>query len=375
MDLQLSEEQSDFRAAIRGFLDKEATIATVRELAEAEPGFDRSWWRRACELGLAAPLVPEDLGGGSVSGAPIKDLALIAEECGRSVAPGPLSGTNIALAALVNAESSAPRHGELIEKIVSGELVAAWAVQEPLGAWNPLAPNLVAKQGAAGFVLDGAKDRVEFGGQADVLIVTAHTEGGVSQFVVPTNTVGVTIEQSWSIDLTRRFAVIRFDAVELGEDALVGELDGAAESIEYQCDLASVIGCAETVGMLTAVFDLTVEWAFGRYTFGRPLASYQALKHRFADMRTWLEACAAVSVNATDAVYTGHARAETVSAAVSYIGDTALAIMQDCVQIHGGIGVTWEHDLHLYLRRAVVNRAMYGTPEDHQRRLADLIEL
>ena len=126
---------------------------------------------------------------------------------------------------------------------------------------------------------------------------------------------------------------------------------------------------------MQTAFDMTVEWAFNRYSFGRPLASYQELKHRFADMKSWLEAGHAVSDAATDAAARGaDDAAELLSAAKSFIGDTGGELLQDCVQIHGGIGVTFDHDIHLYLRRHTVNRALYGTPADHRQRLADIVE-
>jgi alkylation response protein AidB-like acyl-CoA dehydrogenase len=133
--------------------------------------------------------------------------------------------------------------------------------------------------------------------------------------------------------------------------------------------------CAESVGALQVAFDMTVEWAFDRYSFGRPLASYQELKHRFADMKVWLEASHAISDGAAAAVQSRAPEArELVSAAKAYIGHYGAELVQDCVQMHGGIGVTFEHDLHLYLRRVTVNRALYGTPAEHRQRLANLVE-
>ena len=135
------------------------------------------------------------------------------------------------------------------------------------------------------------------------------------------------------------------------------------------------IACAESVGTMQTAFDMTVEWAFDRYSFGRPLASYQELKHRFADMKTWLEASHAISDAATGAVAGGSPdAAELLSTAKSFIGDYGSELLQDCVQIHGGIGLTFEHDLHLYLRRHTLDRALYGTPADHRQRITDIIE-
>src|SRR5699024_9417739 len=170
---------------------------------------------------------------------------------------------------------------------------------------------------------------------------------------------------SWSLDLSRRYAEVRLEGVSVPAAGVVGRVGEAAPIIERQLQVAVVLQVAELCGGLERVFDFTTQWAFDRYSFGRPLASYQALKHRFADMKTWLEACQATSVGAALAVQnrSGDA-AELVSVAKSYVASRAMTIIQDCVQMHGGLGVTWEHDLHLYLRRATVDRALYGTPEE-----------
>jgi alkylation response protein AidB-like acyl-CoA dehydrogenase len=229
---------------------------------------------------------------------------------------------------------------------------------------------------ASGYVLTGTKDRVEHGAQADVLLVSARDDSGVSLFLIPADRAGVTVTPMTALDMCRRYAQVRFESVALTEADLVGVFGAAAAILEYQALISGLMQTAETVGVLTSVFDMTVAWAFDRYTFGRPLASYQALKHRFADMRTWIEASAAIASTAAHAVQDGEAAAAlTVCAAQSFVGDIAPRIIQDCVQLHGGIGMTWEHDLHLYLRRAVVNRALHGTPEEHRRIIADLIEL
>jgi alkylation response protein AidB-like acyl-CoA dehydrogenase len=154
-------------------------------------------------------------------------------------------------------------------------------------------------------------------------------------------------------------------------DQVLGQPGKADEDVERQLQHALVLTNAEAVGALQAAFDLTVEWAFDRYSFGRPLASYQALKHRFADMKMWLEASHAITDEAAAAVAAGDPRAaELVSAAKAYTGELGGELVQDCVQLHGGIGVTFEHDLHLYLRRHTVDRSLYGTPAEHRQRVA-----
>lgn len=376
MELELTADQKLFQSSARSLLEKEHSLDRIRTLADGEIPWTRDWWGRAAELGWTAAVVPEELGGGSVSGEGVRDLALLAEELGTGVAPGPFLPVNVVLAGLVHAHGTGPDHTEAIEALVAGESVASWAVYEPGSEWSPAEARVVATPTTEGYRLDGTKDRVEAAAEADLLLVTATTPEGLTQFLVPTSAPGVSVSAQWSLDLSRSFAEVRFDGVEFGREAVVGVPGGAAATVERQLQIAVLIQCAEVCGGLEKMFALTMQWGFDRYSFGRPLASYQALKHRFADMRTWLEACQATTHAAAEAVQAESAdAAQLVSVAKAFVGERALWILQDCVQLHGGIGVTWEHDLHLYLRRATSNRALYGTPEDHRRRLADLASL
>jgi alkylation response protein AidB-like acyl-CoA dehydrogenase len=177
-----------------------------------------------------------------------------------------------------------------------------------------------------------------------------------------------------TVDLTRRFGVVTFDEAIVPADAVVGRAGEAEADVDRQLLVLLVLLNAESVGAMQTGFDMTVEWAFDRYTFGRPLASYQALKHRFADMFSWLEASHAIADAARAAVVSRSPDAEELtSMAKAYIGQYGSELLQDCVQLHGGIGVTFEHDLHLYLRRQAVNRALAGTPSEHRQRIASLV--
>jgi alkylation response protein AidB-like acyl-CoA dehydrogenase len=170
--------------------------------------------------------------------------------------------------------------------------------------------------------------------------------------------------------MVKRYARVHFDGVTVDAGGVVGDSHQAPALIDRQSQIAQVLQCAEVVGILQTVFDFTVQWALDRHTFGRPLASYQALKHAFADMKMWLEACRATTAAAVADVAAGSAGAGlSASIAKSYVGEMAGRIVQGCVQMHGGIGVTWEHDLHLYLRRVALYRAMFGTPEEHNLRV------
>ena len=216
--------------------------------------------------------------------------------------------------------------------------------------------------------IDGAKDRVEAGEQAGVLLVTATCDGELRQFLVPADAAGVTVTSQGSVDMVKRYARIEFAGVEVGEDAAVGAAGQTAAIVERQRQIALVLQCAELVGILDSVLGFTTQWLNDRHSFGRPLASYQALKHRAADMKMWAEACRGTTAAAVRAVADRSADAKLLaSVAKAYVAERVPVILQDCVQLHGGIGVTWEHDLHVYLRRVILYRAMFGSPEDHHR--------
>jgi alkylation response protein AidB-like acyl-CoA dehydrogenase len=364
-----SPEKILFASTTQAFLQKEAPLRRVRELHAAGLSFDPAWWRRAAELGWTALLVPEELGGGSVSGSGVEDLAMVAEQLGKTVAPGPLYPVSVVLAALA-ACPDPQSHAATIESLMSGETVASWAVSEPGRGWAPLDPSVTASQTDAGFRIDGAKDRVEAGAQSGVLLVVARSDEGIRQLLVPTDAPGVRIAPQQSVDLVKQYARVDFDAVVVERSAAVGVPTEAAAMIGRQSQIAQVLQCAEVVGILQTVFDLTVQWALDRHTFGRPLASYQVIKHGFADMKLWLEACRATTSAAVADVAARSPKAGlSASIAKSYVGEMAGRIVQACVQMHGGIGVTWEHDLHLYLRRVTLYRSMFGTPEEHNLRV------
>lgn len=360
-----SPEKILFASTTQAFLQKEVPLSRVRELHAQGVSFDRAWWGRAAELGWTGLLVPEELGGGSVSGDGVADLAMVAEQLGKTVAPGPLYPVSTVLAALADC-AERETHAGTIESLIAGQTVASWAVYEAGRGWAPHQPALTARPTDSGYRIDGVKDRVEAGAQSDLLLVVADSDAGVRQFLVPTDAPGVRVEPQQSIDLVKHYARVEFDEVCVGHGAVVGSATETAALIDRQSHIAQVLQCAEIVGVLQTVFDFTVQWALDRHTFGRPLASYQALKHRFADMKMWLEACRATTAAAVSEIAARSPEAGlSASIAKSYVGEMSTEIVQGCVQMHGGIGVTWEHDLHLYLRRVALYRSMFGTPEEH----------
>ena len=358
-----------FTSTTQSFLQKEAPLRRLRELHAAGESFDPAWWQRAAELGWTALLVPEEFGGGSVSDSGVTDLAMVAEQLGKTVAPGPLYPVSVVLTALVES-ADAQAHAETIESLMSGATVASWAVSEPGRGWAPSDPSVTATKTDSGYRIDGTKDRVEAGAQSGLLLVVARCGNEIRQLLVETDAPGVQIVPQQSVDLVKQYAQVHFDGVVVPSSAIVGSAAETPALIDRQSQVAQVLQCAEVVGILQTVFDFTAQWALDRHTFGRPLASYQVLKHGFADMKLWLEACRATTAAAVAEVAArSPAAGKATSIAKSYVGEMAGRLVQACVQMHGGIGVTWEHDLHLYLRRVALYRSMFGTPEEHNLRV------
>jgi len=360
VELQLSEDQELFLDTTRKLLAVEVPIPAVRALESDPAGFSTAYWRRGAELGWTSMLVSEADGGGSFSDHGLLDLVLVAEEMGKLTAPGPLVPVSV-VAHAISQEGSADQKAAVLPGLLSGDEVAAWTGPTPIAA----------EVSGDEIVLTGTARPVEAGAQASHLLAAATTADGLTHVLVPVDATGLTVTPLQGLDLVRRFAEARFDDVRLPLSAVVGEVGGAADLAERLLQIAGVLQCAESCGAIDRVFEMTVEYLGDRYSFGRPLSSYQALKHRVADEKVWLEASHGITTAAARAVATGAPDAgQLVSVAQAWVGPHATELIQDCIQLHGGIGVTWEHDLHLYLRRTTLNRATYGTPEEHAERIA-----
>ncbi|MGD9796773.1 MAG: acyl-CoA dehydrogenase family protein [Acidimicrobiia bacterium] len=374
MELELTSDQEFFAETTRKFLEDKTPVSELRAMRHDPAGFKADYWRQGAELGWTSLLVSEEDGGGSISGRPIADLALVAFEFGNHAAPGPLVPGSIVAGALSRAGSAEQKGGPLAE-LLAGEAVGTWAHAEPRPNDGLGQVTLTAEVSGDTVVLNGVKAPVESAEQAQYLLVTARTGDGLTQVLVPAGTTGVTVTPMKSVDLTRHFAKVAFDGVELPASAIVGEAGGASADVDWQTQVAIVLEFNEMVGAMDRAFKMTHEWSFDRYSFGRPLASYQELKHRFADMKLWLEASHAITDGAARAVEDGSPEAwDLLSAAKAYVGHYGPELMHDCVQMHGGIGVTFEHDMHLYLRRVVLGSGLHGTVADHRERLTASLE-
>jgi alkylation response protein AidB-like acyl-CoA dehydrogenase len=367
MHVELTSEQEALRSTTARFLDERMPIGAVRALREDPAGFAPTYWSQGAELGWTSLLVGEAHGGGTVSDNAIADLALIAHEFGVHAAPGPLVPSNVVAYALSNAGGG---HSEILESLMTGSTTAAWCYSEP--APNDKLGQIGLEIAADGddLVITGTKRPVENAREADVFLVTGRTDDGLTQVVVPASTPGITVTALQSADLTRRYGTVTFDGVRVSADTAVGEVGGAGADVARQLQIALVIHNAESVGAMQRAFEMTRSWVDDRYSFGRALATYQEIKHRLADLLTWLESSHAINDVAIAAVGSSSPDAdELTSAAKAFISEYGGELAQDCVQLHGGIGVTFEHDLHLFLRRVTVNRSCFGTFAEHRRRV------
>ncbi|ADP82297.1 acyl-CoA dehydrogenase domain-containing protein [Pseudofrankia inefficax] len=314
--------------------------------------------------------MPEGSGGGSISGNGLADLLPVAFQFGRHAAPGPLIGTNVVAAAL-GRWGSTDRHGAPLSELLDGDATAAWAPVPRRHRAGPSNTPVRAVRSGDGFVLDGTVPRVEAGAPTGCLLVTALVDDAPSHFLVPLDAPGVQVSQLRGLDLVRRYSAVTFQEVTVAASA---QVDGAVDD-EVLLDLTAVLQAGEIVGAMERAFAITLQWTRDRYSFGRPLGSYQEIKHRMADLRTQLEASAAVTEKAARRVGEGAPDASTwASAARAHAGRVGPELIQDCVQLHGGIGVTFEHDLHLYLRRATVDAQLFGTPGAFTDRVVRLAE-
>jgi alkylation response protein AidB-like acyl-CoA dehydrogenase len=375
MNVELTEEQTLLQSTTRQFLDQTLTLDSLRHRSENDVALSKDFWVRAAALGWTSMFVPDDVND-PLYDAPIRDLAIIAEEAGRSLESGSLLECNVVAYALMNAGTSEAK-AQLLPGLSDGSITASWAFAEGVDGWSVSDVRSRATVDGDNYVLNGQKSTVVASTSADYFLVTAFVDDELAQFVVPRDAPGVSITRLDALDLSRDFGDVSFHNVRVQKSWRLGSPGVPAnDAVERQWLLAITLQCAQMAGMLDRVFNVTIDYAQDRYAFGRPIASYQALKHRLADHKVWLEAALGLSTGLTEAFATGDPEvAQLACVAKAHVGDRSVEIISDCAQIFGGISMTWEHDLHLYLRRATVDRVLYGSPTQLRERLCQLVGL
>jgi alkylation response protein AidB-like acyl-CoA dehydrogenase len=369
VNFAFSEEQEELRKSVRRFLETKSASEDVRRLMETEEGYDPEIWSQmGQQLGLQGLAIPEEYGG---SGYGYVELIVVLEEMGRALLCAPYFST-IALAAnaiLTSGDDSAKK--ELLPGIASGETIATLAFTEDSGRWDEEGITMEATKSGDGYALTGSKMFVIDGTTANLLIVAARSGGGVSLFAVDGDASGLTRTSLQTMDQTRKQAKVDFANTPA---RLIGSEGQGWATLSKTLDLAAVALAAEQVGGAQKCLEMSVEYAKVRVQFGRPIGSFQAIKHKCADML--LETESAKSA----AYYAGWAAAEdsdelpvVASLAKAYCSDAYFHAAAENIQIHGGIGFTWEHDAHLYFKRAKSSELLLGDPTYHRELLAQRI--
>ncbi len=368
MELDLSSDQELLRDTAARFIESTCPLPLVRNLIGSETGLPEGYHRAAGELGWFAMLVPEEQGGGSVSGEGLCDLAIISEERGRALQPGPFVCMNVVAAALAGSGSPDQR-AEILPSVRDGAGVATWVLGDA-DAGAASGSTLTATPRGNGFVVSGYASPVAAGATADWFLVTTGGPEGPTQFMVPAMTPGLTITPLQGLDITQRFASVAFERVIVPPTSVVGVPGRGRQDVERQLRLACILTTAETIGATDALFEMTRRYAIDRTAFGRPIGSFQAVKHQLADISLSLEAGKAVAAAAVRAVQEDREDAgEIASMAKAWVSDAGVDVAQGCAQVFAGIGFTWEHDLHLFLRRITMNGLVFGQSDWHRERI------
>lgn len=365
------EEHEELGRTVRAFCDAESPESEVRRVMETPEGYDPAVWTRlADQLGLTGLAIPAEYGG--ADSGPV-ELLVVFEELGRALACLPYLAT-VGLGAsalLASGDDSAKK--DYLPGIASGETLATLAVPEESGSWDVEQVALAARRSGSDWRLRGTKSYVLDGATANLILVAARTDAGVGLFAVDGDAPELHREQLSTMDLTRRQARLEFRDVPA---RLVGG-DGAGSPIVREAlDVGAALLAAEQVGGAQRVLDATVDYAKTRLQFGRAIGSFQAVKHRCADILLTVESARSAAYHAGWAA-AGEPDELPLAAALakSYCSDVYVRAAADSIQLHGGIGFTWEHPAHLYYKRAVTDRALLGSPDWHRRRLADHVGL
>ena len=371
MRLGVTEEVQELRDSVRRFLADRAPISRVRELMETEDGIDRAVWEQAgAQLGLLGLAIPEEYGGGGFSFA---EQAIVLEELGAALYSGPYlaSGVLAATALLASPDEGARR--DLLPAIASGEVIATVAFTEDDGSWDPAAARLAAVKAGDSWRLDGHKSFVLDGGAAGLVLALAVADGRLSLFAVEGGAAGLTRTTLPTLDQTRKLARLEFDGVPA---RLIGSPGDAAAAMDRVLNTAAIALAAEQLGGAQRALDMTVEYTKVRHQFGRPIGSFQGLKHRLADLLLEVESLRSAVTYAASAVAEDSPEVPALAPLVkAYASDTYFHVAAETIQMHGGIGFTWEHDAHLYFKRAKSSELFLGDASYHRERLATRIGL
>jgi alkylation response protein AidB-like acyl-CoA dehydrogenase len=369
VNFAFSEEQEELRKTVRAFLESKSSETEVRRLMETESGYDDAVWKQMGEqMGLQGLAIPEEYGG---SGYSYVELVVVLEEMGRRLLAAPYFSTVVLAANAILHSGDDDAKKALLPGIASGETIATVAFTEENGRWDEAGITMTATKSGDGYTLDGTKTFVLDGHTADLIIVAARTDAGVSLFSVPGDAAGLTRTALSTMDQTRKQAKLEFSGT---PGTLIGTDGGGWSTLERMLDLAAVGLAAEQVGGAQLVLEMAVQYAKDRVQFGRPIGSFQAIKHKCADMLLEVESAKSAAYYAAwCAAELNDELPSVASLAKAYCSEAYFHATAENIQIHGGIGFTWEHPAHLYFKRAKSSELLLGDPTYHRELLAQRI--
>ncbi|HVV10502.1 acyl-CoA dehydrogenase family protein [Amycolatopsis sp.] len=366
MSVSFTEEQEDLRRLVRRFCTEQSPSKEIRRVLESGQGWDRGLWSRlAAQLGLQGVAIPAEYGG--AGGGPV-ELGIVLEELGRALLVSPyLSSVALAGQALTSSADEAAK-ARWLPGIADGSLIATLAVAEETGSWDPAAVRTTAEPAGTGWTLRGTKMFVTDGTTAGLVLVVARAADGPGLFAVESGAGGMRTTKLDAVDLTRELARVDLDAAPATR---IGTAADSAAHLETLRDLVLVAIAAEQIGGAARCLEMAVDYAKIRVQFERPIGSFQAIKHKCADLLVEVESGRSASYYALG-VAPGPEAAIASALAKTYCSGAYTHAAKENIQIHGGIGFTWEHDAHLYLKRAKSDEILFGSPAHHRSRLATL---
>jgi alkylation response protein AidB-like acyl-CoA dehydrogenase len=378
MDIKLNEDQIEIARQARRFCENESSMDYVRAMFADDRGFTDQFWAKQAEMGWLAMGVPEAYGGLDM---PLMDLAVVLEEMGRALVPGPFFSTALLAAKAVSAAGNDSQKQTYLSAMAAGEMKSTLALHEPDGGADPAYIQMFARPDGDGYVLEGTKIPVPDAHVADVILCAARTtagsapEKGVTLFLVDPRTEGLSISRLPTMDGTRKLCAVTFKAVRVNVGSVLGEVNGGWAPLERVVRCAQVGLCADSVGGANKAMEIATEYAKERVQFDQPIGAFQAIKHRCAQMYVEVESARSLLYWAAWAQDNEAPEAALLAASVAkaYCSEVYRNVTTGAIQVLGGTGFSWEHDIHLYLKRAKANEAMLGDPVYHREQVARLI--
>jgi alkylation response protein AidB-like acyl-CoA dehydrogenase len=367
MEFDLSKPQKLLQKSARDLFARACPAKTVREVMATDTAFDAALWSEVADQGWLGMHLSESSGGLGLG--PV-DLAVVGEEMGRACFPGPFLGTVYAATLIAEANADSP----YLQSLTTGESKGAVAFLEPDASWDPSDVQLPARREGNGYQLTGRKVFVADAGMADVIVCVAKAGSELALLAVPAKMAGVSITPTPGLDQTRKLYEVAFEGVTVGPEGVLATGEAASRALVRSTQVATILVCADMLGGMQWILEDAVEYAKTRQQFGKPIGSFQAVQHMCADMLLWTESSRSAIYFAAWAIDAEpESAARVVSTAKVYASDASREVANRGVQVHGGIGFTWEHDLHLYYKRSKASEILFGDAGHHRAKLADLV--